>query len=190
MTEIDRWGDPVERVQPDRPPAPPPMTVDELDGLVKAVIAYTGRESSEALATVWIAQAQLGRWTYVEAMAALHAWARDHESGAFLEPSDITRSVRAARRDAALAGEAARARVVDPGAAERLRRGVAQVASRLGWADREQRREAGALAVPCPWCGAREGEPCRNSHTGRPLTASTCHPGRTEALAAAREAGQ
>lgn len=184
MTEIDRYGYPVERVRPERPAPPPTMTAAEIEEVVKLVIAYTRREPDTALVQVWAAQSVLGRWTFEEATKAIHLWGANRGPNDFLEPSDVTRSIRADRQDRALRAEQARleANPGDAAAAERIQQIIGELAQHMGWSEEGQDRAGFALRVRCPHCGAAEGARCVSPTTGKALTHSPCHPSRTEAL--------
>lgn len=187
--EIDRWGQPVERVTLERPPQPAPITRDELKALIAVVVAYTRRQPDEGMVAVWGTQAQMGRWTYEEAVRAIHQWGYDRAPDAWLEPSDVTRAIRAERQDRALREEQQRmeSRPADPATAERVREVVTEIVAKLGWEDdpgTTPRAIAPLLSEPCPHCGATVGSHCT---TGPPhfraLRKSGCHPARAERLA-------
>ncbi len=186
MTEIDRYGHPVERVRPDRPTPLPTLTADEIKKVVDLVVAYTGREPDKTMIEVWATQSALGRWTFPEAARAIHLWGRDRSPNAFLEPSDVTRTIRAERQDRALREENERLRQPgDPVAAERVQQYVTEIASKMGWdADGEPMNRGGfALKVRCPHCGVSPGARCVTPSTGSTLTKQPCHPSRADALA-------
>jgi hypothetical protein len=183
MTELDRYGYPVERVRPDRLAPPPPLAQEELGQLLDLVVAYTRREPDKTMVQVWATQSVLGRWTYAEAAQAIHLWGRDRGPSDFLEPSDVTRLIKSARQDKAMREEAARIarNPGDPAAAERIEQIVAEVAQNLGWDDDRQPGQT-ALKVGCPHCGVPAGKRCVNNR-GLPLKESPCHPSRYEAQA-------
>jgi hypothetical protein len=185
MTELDRYGNPVERVRPERPPQPRPLNADEIQALIDLVVAYTRREPDRTMVEVWATQSLLGRWTYPEAAQAIHRWGYNRAPDAFLEPSDVTRTIRADRQEAAQRAEQARLEALpaDPAAVERVREIVGGIAARMGWPvdEVEQASPVPVLAVPCPHCLASAGTSC--TANGRPLQKTRCHPSRSEALA-------
>lgn len=185
MTEIDRFGHPVERVRPDRPPAPPSLTADEVETIVDLVVAYTRRDPDRSMVQVWAAQSQIGRWTAAEAIRAIHLWGADRKQGEFLEPSDVTRLIRAERKDRAMRDEAARlaAHPADAAKAAKVEEVVNELASRMGW---EDDRDKAAMSVECPYCHAKPRERCTGKG-GRPLRQSPAHPARVDAQADARK---
>lgn len=185
MAEIDRYGRAVDRVAPQRPPQPPLLTGAELKAVLDVVVAYTKIEPDKTLIEVWAAQSGIGRWTYDEAVRAVHQWAADRAPNAFLEPSDVTRAIRAARQDRALRAEQRRLEdgpAADPASAERITQIVGHLAKSMGWTEEGQERVGLALRVGCPYCGAPVGTRCTTPATGKPLRRSPCHPARAEAL--------
>lgn len=185
MTEVDRYGHPVERVIPDRPAPIPPLSPAEIEKIVDLVVAYTRRQPDATMVEVWAAQSVIGRWTFPEAARAIHLWGRDRQPGQWLEPSDVTRLVRAERQDRAMREEAARLAAIpaDPAAAKRVEQITRELAARMGWSEESVDRANFALKVGCPHCGAAVNTRCTTPSTGRPLQLSTCHPARAEALA-------
>ncbi|MBP2370273.1 zinc finger domain-containing protein [Pseudonocardia parietis] len=191
MTELDRYGHPVERVRPERPPQPRPLTADEIGQIVDLVVAYTRREPDRTMIQVWTAQSQIGRWTAPEAIAAIHRWGASRGPNDFLEPSDVTRTVRAERADRARRDEAARlaaAPPADPASRARIDQVIGRLSSRLGWpadpGDDDGATRRGVLDRVCPHCKAGPGARCVGP-AGKPLTLSPHHPAR---VAAAGEA--
>lgn len=180
MTELDRYGYPVERVHPERPAPPRPLTAEEVQTVIDLVVAYTRREPDATMVQVWATQSLIGRWTAEEAVRAIHMWGADRGPNDFLEPSDITRAIRAGRRDQAMREEAARLaqHPGDPAAVERIEEIVAEVANTLGWDDDRKPGET-ALKVGCPHCGVPAGRRCVTKD-GKPLLKSPCHPSRFE----------
>lgn len=85
---------------PDLDALPAPLPDAEITVLVEAVVAYEPwREVDESLLDIWTAQSAVGRWTFPEALRAIHAWAATRERGTFLDPADVTRAIRAERED-------------------------------------------------------------------------------------------
>jgi hypothetical protein len=165
-----QFGYEVERVLPDRPPPPPPLTPDEVRALLDLVVAYTGRQPDVSMVQVWGTQAVLGRWTLAEATTAIHRWGRDRRPNDFLQPSDVTHTIRAERQDAALRAENERLRNLPPLTPDRLKtiREFAGSAFR-SWVslDDDTTVHPRGLHVPCEGddassgCGAQRGEGCR-----------------------------
>lgn len=181
---------PAERIRPERPAQPKPLTANEVTRIVDLVVAYTRREPDATMVQVWAAQSVIGRWTCAEAEAAIHLWASRREPGDFLEPGDVTRTIRAQRQDHAMRAEQARneATPANPAAAERIREIVGGLAQRMGWHDEDTPRGPGAsLAVACPHCHAAVGSRCQSG--GKPLRKAACHPSRSDALAAQLKRG-
>lgn len=186
MTELDRYGHPVERVTPERPPQPRPLSTDEIEGLLDLVVAYTRREPDKSMVQVWAAQSLLGRWTYDEAATAIHRWGYNRPENGFLEPSDVTRLIRADRQDAAQRAEQAwlESRPADPAAAERIRDIVNGLAAQMGWADDDSEAPAqSVLSVACPFCHSGIGQPCTRPGQGGTVRRRGAHPSRREAAA-------
>lgn len=158
------------------------MTRNEIVDLLSAITAYDNRNPNEAAVLAWGKAAELGRWTFPEALDAVHA--HYAEDPAFLMPAHVTERVRAARQDRAMRQELAEleASPADPAAAERIAAIVADVANNLGW-DRDQRQPGSAmLRVRCPHCQAAAGVRCVSTASGKTLRQSACHPARAEAF--------
>lgn len=186
MTELDRYGHPIERIKPERPPQPQPLTSAELQAVIDLVVGYTRREPDKTMIEVWATQSVLGRWTYDEAAQAIHHWGYNREPNQFLEPSDVTRIIRADRQDRALCTQQREleATPADPAAAERIQEIIGQLSEQMGWTEPGTPRSGFALKVACPHCRAPEGKRCVNPATDQPLRKSTCHDTRAQALAA------
>lgn len=190
MTEVDRHGHPVERIRPERPPQPDPLTADEVGHIVDLVVAYTRREPDTTMVQVWAAQSRIGRWTAAEAVDAIHRWGSTRGPSDFLEPSDVTRTIRADRADRAKRAEAERLMRVPelpPASRSRMNELIEQLSRRLGWSDeladgdgREGRRAV--LGVACPACEARPLERCTRQGRGRRVELSGVHPARRAAV--------
>lgn len=136
----------------------------EIRGLLAAAMVYDNRKPGEAAILGWAEAARRGRWTYGEALNAIHA--HYAESREFLMPADVTQYIRARRRRPA----PVRALLAEPDRVpadpDRVAELVGALARRLGW-----RRDAvpgpGDLDQACPHCGAGPGRPCtRRVHTG------------------------
>jgi hypothetical protein len=194
MTKTGPYEQAVERIRPERPAQPAPLTAAEVGRIIDLVVAYTRREPDATMIQVWAAQSLIGRWTCAEAERAIHLWGANRQPGDFLEPGDVTRTIRADRQDRALRAEQKRLESgppANPAAADRIREIVADVAARkappaAGGAGSEQdpRGVGPVLSVACPHCHAGIGAHCT---TGTPkhrkLSRSGCHPARAKALA-------
>jgi hypothetical protein len=179
VTEIDRYGFPVERVRPERPPAPPPLTPAEIEQIVQLVVAYTRREPDTSMVQVWAAQSLLGRWTFDEAARAIHQWGANRGPNDFLEPAVVTRAIRAERQDRAM-----REPIVHPDPI-----GQARLTELLAGAFRSINDDPAdpggaarrtALSRPCPHCGAQQSEPCSRPGLAGRVRLSKIHPSRFE----------
>ncbi|CAA9365213.1 MAG: hypothetical protein AVDCRST_MAG68-5137 [uncultured Gemmatimonadetes bacterium] len=205
------------------------LTQDEFKEIIDLVVAYTGREPDKTLVQTWAAQAAIGKWTYPEASRAIHLWASRRGPNDFLEPANVTRTLKAVRSQAAATFEAP---VIPEGLSNadyprwyRAQRDahVAALAQRWGMTGEEpplqlppapppneigQRRVAGllngafhdvpnadpkprpdsdgphrrsALIGPCPYCQARDGEPCTRSGANGRVRLANPHPARLNA---------
>lgn len=177
MTETDRYGHPVERIRPERPPQPQPLTPGEIGRLLDLVVAYTGRDPDTTLVEVWSAQSLLGRWTYAEAARAIHQWGANRGPRDWLEPAVVTRAIRAERQDQAM-----REPIVHPDPI-----GQARLAELIGGAfqsisddpaDPDGAARRAALARPCPHCDAKPHEPCTRLGLRGRVRRSNVHPSR------------
>lgn len=157
------------------------LTRDETVDLLTAISAYDNRKPNAAALMAWGKAAEIGRWTFPEALDAVHQ--HFSENPEYLMPAHITALVKAARQDRAMRAEALalEAGPVDAAAAATVQRAVEQVAEQLKWDP--DRRENASLAVACPACRVPAGQRCVLSTTGKPLRKSSCHDSRAVALA-------
>lgn len=164
MTELDRWGYPVERVTPARPPAQPAMTARGIGDVLAVVVAYDNREITEAVVAAWLAAAQDARWTRDEAVIAV----RQHYANTteWIMPAHVTERVRAARQDRAMRADAERDRVVDPTVAARVRDLCAEYGITHFSISDDTREHPRGMHVACRVCHARRGEPCTHPTRG------------------------
>ncbi|GAA0897852.1 hypothetical protein [Pseudonocardia zijingensis] len=179
MTEIDRYGHPVERIRPERPAPPPPLTPAEIGGLLDLVVGYTGREPDKTLVEIWAAQSLLGRWTYSEAARAIHLWGANRGPNDFLQPADVTRAIRAERQDRAMRQPQP---VPDPIGQQRLRElidGAFQAITDDPDDPSDAARRA-ALQHACDYCGAKPSEPCTRQGLSGRVRLAKVHPSRLE----------
>jgi hypothetical protein len=156
------------------------LTDAETRLLLAHALAYDARVSSgEANVAAWCEAARRARWTYAEALEAVH----EHyaTSTDWLMPGVITQRIRAARQDSAMRAAAIPAPPVDA-------IGQSRVAAITGGAFREipsepeQTPRVGALSRTCPFCQSKPGEHCtRRGLTGR-VRATKPHPSRLEVV--------
>jgi hypothetical protein len=154
------------------------MTHDEVVDLLSAINVHDHRAVGRPTIAEWLAVADVGRWTYVEALAAMRAHFTDSKE--YLMPAHITERIRAARADAAARELAEAAAVIDVASAERVAEIVAELAETLAWPQSTPEARA-ALRVRCPHCRAAPGERCQTP-SGKRLTESPCHPSRLAAV--------
>jgi hypothetical protein len=164
------------------------VTPAETARLLTLIAAYDRRTLGESDVLAW--HPLVERYSFDECADAVRA--HFASSTSYLMPVHVLDRVRATRRDAIerqqserLAIEYRQAQAVDVG------RYVAQVAAALdarrppeqrrAVADREARKRARSVA--CPYCGAREGQPCVVPDDGRELTKTLAHSSRLDAVA-------
>lgn len=141
------------------------LTDREVRHLLAVTMSYDNRKPSDAAVLAWGEAASRGRWTFEEAVEAVHEhYVRSNE---FLMPAHITALVRSRRQDAAM-----REPVVAPDAV-----GQARVVGMLSGAFRDVGEPApgdlaqlhdAVLAVRCPRCQSGPGVRCVNPVSGRP----------------------
>lgn len=71
------------------------MTEDEIRGLLAAAMAYDNRRPGDANVAAWMESATRARWTFTEALDAIHA--HYATSTAFVMPGHVTERIRQAR---------------------------------------------------------------------------------------------
>jgi len=159
------------------------MNQNEVVDLLTAISAYDNRNPNPAAVLAWGKAAELGRWTFPEALAAVHAHFAENPD--YLMPAHITARVKAVRQDQAMREEALalEAAPTDPAAAARIQQIVGELAQHMGWSEGHRDRAGFALRVACPHCHAAVGARCTSLSTGKPLKESACHPSRAELLA-------
>jgi hypothetical protein len=156
------------------------MTEVEIKRVLAAVVAYDNRKPSNANITAWLEASDRGRWTFNEALEAVHQ--HYTTSTDFLMPGHVTAIIKANRRQPehhVPALEAAKA------APERIQGLIDEVARRLGWQRTVQSHSDPARAVECPYCHAAQGRPCsrmatRGHRRGEHVPLSAPHPSRIE----------
>jgi hypothetical protein len=159
------------------------LTRPEMVDLLTAASAYDNRKPNPAAVMAWGKAAELERWTFEEAMAALHA--HYAVSTEFVMPAHITALIKAERQDRAMRQEfaALEEAPADPATAERIAVIIDEVAEQMGWVEQGQSRTGFALKVACPHCRAALGERCVNPSNGKALRNSPAHGSRIDALA-------
>jgi hypothetical protein len=137
----------------------------EIRGLLAAAMVYDNRKPGDAAIMGWAEAASRGRWTYGEALNAIHA--HYAESRDFIMPGDITQRIRARRHRPA----PVRALLAEPDRVPadpaRVAAMVAEIAAKFGWRTYAE-PTTGDLDQACPHCDAGPGRPCaRRISTGR-----------------------
>jgi hypothetical protein len=147
----------------------PGLTEIDTKRLLAVAMSYDNRKPSDAAVLSWGEASRRGRWTFPEAVEAVH----EHyaSSTGFLMPAHITQWIKAARQDAAMRTP------VDPPD----RTGQARLAALLagafqtiddGWQD-------DALSRRCPSCDAEAGAGCtRRDDDGSRVATRIPHPAR------------
>lgn len=148
----------------------------EVRALLAACMTYDNRKGGESAIAAWSEAARRGRWTFGEALNAIH----DHyaETRVFIMPGDVTERIRARRRrppPVRAVIEPARA----PADPSRVAGIVAALAEQLGWR-RQPPADPETLATDCPHCGAGPGRPCtrriaRGAHRGEFVALTGVH---------------
>ncbi|SNR44526.1 hypothetical protein SAMN06265360_10657 [Haloechinothrix alba] len=150
------------------------LTKDEVRRLVAVAMAYDNRNAGEAVVLAWSSAAELARWTYDEAIAAIHQHYAERTD--FIQPGHITGIIRDRRRDAAMRRQLPASEPASSGTRERA---MAEIRQALGTG-----AEQDAVQVACPACGAEPGQQCvRRDGSRDPLR--TFHSSRHEALSIA-----
>lgn len=136
----------------------------EIRALLSAAMAYDNRKGGESAVAGWAEAANRGRWTFGEALNAIH----DHyaESRDFIMPGDVTQRIRARRRRPppvkAIAGP-----TKPPADPSTVRVVLRDLAEQLGWPELS-RPDPAVFERDCPHCGATAGHPCiRRTRTHR-----------------------
>jgi hypothetical protein len=157
------------------------LTRSQIIDLLSAAMSYDNRNVSDAHIYAWREASRRGRWSYEDALEALH----DHyaESTQYVMPAHITERIRTMRRQRFETETAAlESGEVNIASAEKVRRWVAEIAARLGMPEDSESATA-RRTRRCEWCGAQPGDRCVNLATHRPLKGGTSHPIRLESPA-------
>jgi hypothetical protein len=158
------------------------VTENEIKQLYAAAMAYDNRKPSNAGITAWWEQAERNRWTFHEALEAIHT--HHSESTEYLMPGHITAIIKRARQQP---GRDVLELPAAPKAAdERVQGAISWLANKLRW-DRNavQHQDDPALQVQCPYCHAAPHRPCsrlmtRGPHRGEHMPLKQPHPSRVE----------
>lgn len=161
----------------------PPLEDDAVRRLFAYAVANDNRDVSDAALIVWSDHAADGRWTEAEALAVMRAHYRD-KPGEWLMPGHITAGIMKLRNAAHDQVELERQRVVDPDAAEKVRKHAAEIAAAMGRqfvsVGDETKFHPRGLHVPCDGdttvdppergCGVESGTACQvgGRHAGMP----------------------
>lgn len=170
------------------------MNKQQIRALYAAAVAYDNRRGSEANITAWAEQAERNRWTFPDALEAIHQ--HYATSTDFLMPAHIT-AIIADKRNAPPTVDATRAQLppAPPAEPTRIRGIISDLARTLGWRYQHQddARRATILAVECPHCHAAPNRPCarqltRGHRRGEWVPLAAFHPSRVDTADAAKEA--
>jgi hypothetical protein len=159
------------------------ISTNDVVDLLSAVTAYDTRNATPATILAWTEAGNRSRWTYQEALDAIHA--HYAESTEFVMPAHVTARIRAVRQDASLRAEGDRQigqAPANPAAAARIQQITDELAQQMGWTEEGQTRTGFALKVKCPHCRALEGQRCVNPANGKTLRNSPAHGSRIDAL--------
>lgn len=158
------------------------MNRNEIVDLLSAAIAYDNRNPTEAQILAWGEAADRARWTYREALDAVHT--HYSRSSDYVMPGHITELIKAERNQPPHRPALAPPPPADP---DHVATVLDELAGRLGWergGDHTPAERRAILAVPCSWCRAPAGEPCsrpsERNRAGRERS-GTFHPSRVEA---------
>jgi hypothetical protein len=119
------------------------LTRPEMVDLLTAASAYDNRKPNPAAVMAWGKAAELERWTFEEALAALHL--HYASSTEFAMPAHITALIKADRQDRALREEGARQleqSPANPAAAARIQQITDELAQQMGSRSRSPARTA------------------------------------------------
>lgn len=153
------------------------LTDPEVRRLLAAVMAYDNRKPGQATVLAWTEASTRGRWTYAEALEAVHA--HFAERSEWLMPGMVTAAIKAARQDAAMREPIKHPDRIGQARLLELVSGAFSAISNDSNDPGETARRA-AVARPCPFCKAAAGSPCtRLSQSGR-VRLGNVHPSRQE----------
>lgn len=153
------------------------LTDPEIRRLLANVMAYDNRKPGEANVLAWTEAANRGRWTFPEAVEAIHAHFAERSD--WLMPGMITAHIRAARQDRAMREPPPPPNPIGQARLGELTAGAFSAISDDPADPGDSARRA-ALTRTCPYCSATPGQPCtRRGLTGRVRLAKV-HPSRLQ----------
>lgn len=141
------------------------LTDREVRHLLAVTMSYDNRKPSDAAVLAWGEAASRGRWTFDEAVEAVHEhYVRSNE---FLMPAHITALVRARRQDVAMREPVVAPDPVGQARLARMLSGAFRDVSEPAPSELAQMHDA-VIDVRCLRCGAPPNARCVNPVTGRP----------------------
>jgi hypothetical protein len=149
------------------------LTRDETLDLLSAAAAYDSRNPSDAQTMAWAEAARRGRWTFPEALDALHEHYATRTE--FLMPGRITEAIKTRRSLPPRVVPASTPPPHRPASPERVSAILAELSRRLGWPPVRAGR-SDALSRPCGHCGAKPGHSCTRPHDRGPSGRLDCRP--------------
>lgn len=151
------------------------LTHDQVVDLLTAVSAYDNRKPNPASILAWGKAAEIGRWTFQEALDAVHKHFAENTD--YLMPAHVGNRIRDKRQDQALreTGHELMSAATDTRAIEAAK----LLARRMEIPEQFRPSENSALRVKCPHCEAGPDRPCIRSSMGGPRERSP-HPSRIE----------
>lgn len=137
-----------------------PMSSMEVAGLLSVISTYDARMTGPSEIASWSEAARRGRWTYPEAVEAVHQHFAFDTKNNWLMPGTVTGAIRAARQARLDQEPAPTAGVIDGGW---------PVGDDPHWGRRNSPElelvHEEAMPFPCSFCGARAGVRCTNQVT-------------------------
>jgi hypothetical protein len=157
------------------------MNPQEVRALLAVAMAYDNRKPGEATVQAWAEAAARSRWTFQQALEAIHA--HYAESTTFLMPGHVTERIKQARRQPAPVAEVKQLASAEPAEPERFQAIVGELADRLGWDRDRTTPDADAMSRECPHCHSGPGRPCvrqvaRGHRRGELVALAQPHPSR------------
>lgn len=141
------------------------MTDEEVQAFLAEIIKIDNRKLSAALVLTWKDAAHFGRWTYREAMEALH-W-HTLNSTDWLMPAHVNLRIKDQRQIPAPVAEVARIERTAPAGSDHIKTVLAELTEQMGWDVRQTSHNDPELDIPCPHppCTAGRRAPCRKHWT-------------------------
>jgi hypothetical protein len=155
------------------------LTHDEVVDLLTAISAYDNRKPNPASILAWGKAAEIGRWTFREALDAVHKHFAENTD--YLMPAHVGNRIRDARQDRALR-EAGQEMLTAANADTRVLEAATQLARRLAIPEQFRPNANQALRVKCPHCDASVNQACTRPGRGG-LRECPPHPSRVELAA-------